>query len=299
MGYLPGIETLQSEAWAPGAPGSSIGSLVGAKFPAHGTQRAALLLVHGFGEHFGRYARQIDFLNNNGVTVYTFDLPGHGRSSGTRALVDVGELVRPVHEGLLKAQRAAQRDGVPLLLLGHSMGGLLAATIAIRVPGAIAGLFLSGPALLVGANYPDWYKKLGDTLGRLAPAFPAANLDVDNGLSRIREYVEDYNNDPLVYHRAVPARTAATMMRLADATRQQAGALNTPTTIIHGDADTLAPIAGSREFAFRAAAAREARDLDPSVRLVEFPDGRHELFNDTDAAEAYDALGSWLEQSLG
>lgn len=288
MGYLPGIDTLPSDPWSPGAAGTSTGALAGARFPAQHTERASLLLIHGFGEYYGRYARQIDFLTSCGITVYACDLPGHGHSRGTRGLVDVGELLYPVHAGLLKVQRAAREAGHPTLLFGHSMGGLLAMALALRVPGAVAGLFLSSPALAVGAGYPTWYKKLGGTLGRLVPAFPAATLDIDGGLSSVQAYVDDYRNDPLVYHGPVPARTAATMVRMSERIRHQAGALPMPTTIVHGDADTLADIAGSREAAARGSA----------VELVEFPGGRHELFNDVDSEKAYQALEEWGARSL-
>lgn len=295
MAYLPSIDSVPSQPWAPGAPGTSFGDLAGARFPAIGRERAAMLLIHGFGEHHGRYARQITHLTERGITVHAFDLPGHGRSRGTRALVDVEGLVKPVHAGLLAVQRYARERKLPTLLFGHSMGGLLAAAVAVRVPGAVDGLFLSGPALVVGADKPGWYKQLGRGLAAIAPGFPAAKLDVENGLSRIPEYVADYQDDPLVHHGAVPGRTAATMIALADATRAQAGVITAPTVIVHGDADTLADIAGSREFATINAAAREQEWKSPDVRLVEFPDGRHELFNDTAAEDAYRELDTWLD----
>lgn len=298
MAYLPSIDSAESEPWSAEEPGAVEGSVFGRKFPARGPERAALLLVHGFGEHHGRYARQISHLVERGVTVFAVDLPGHGRSSGRRALVDVAALVGgTVHPALLRVADYGRERGIAVLLMGHSMGGLLAAATAVRVPGAVDGVFLSSPALLVGAGYPDWYKNLGDVLGAVAPWAPASALD-PAGVSRVAEYVEDYQNDPLNFHKPVPAKTAATMLALGEATRPQAGTVNVPTRIVHGTADALADVAGSREFAARSSAVRERSGLVPNVKLTEFPGAFHELFNDLDAEAAYVQLDEWLDEVL-
>ena len=297
MTYLPSIDSVDSDPWNAGEPGADGGTVFGRTFPARGIERAALLLVHGFGEHHGRYARQIEHLAERGVTVFAFDLPGHGRSSGRRAVVDVNALVGTVHTALLRVTDYARERRIPVGMLGHSMGGLLAAATAVRVPGAVDGLFLSSPALLVGAGYPDWYKNLGDLLAALAPWAPASSLD-PNGISRIGEYVEDYSDDPLVFHKPVPALTGATMLSAGETTRAQAGTISIPTRIIHGTEDSVADIAGSREFAARSAAAREREGLTPNVTLTEFPGAFHEIFNDLDAEAAYVQLDEWLAELL-
>lgn len=297
MTYLPSIDSVTSEPWNAGEPGADAGAgtLFGRSFPARGTERAALLLVHGFGEHHGRYARQIEHLTEAGVTVFAFDLPGHGRSSGRRAVADVNALVGTVHTALLRVAGYARERSIPVGMMGHSMGGLLAAATAVRVPGAVDGMFLSSPALLVGAGYPEWYKNLGNLLAALAPWAPASNLD-PSGISRIEEYVKDYSGDPLVFHKPVPALTAATMLSAGESTRAQAGTVSIPTRIIHGTEDSVADIAGSREFAALSAAARERAGLTPTVTLTEFPGAFHEIFNDLDADAAYVQLDEWLDE---
>ena len=298
MTHLPNIDSVASEPWNAGDPGAAEGTAFGRSFPASGSERAAMLLVHGFGEHHGRYARQIQYLTERGVTVFAFDLPGHGRSSGRRALVDVNALVGTVHTALMRVAEYGRARGIAVALMGHSMGGLLAAATAIRAPGAVDGMFLSSPALLVGAGYPDWYKNLGNLLGLLAPWAPASSLDPKN-ISRIAEYVQDYSRDPLVFHKPVPALTAATMLSAGHTTRAQAGTITIPTRIIHGTNDAIADIAGSREFAATSAAARERAGLPPSVTLTEFPGAFHEIFNDLDADAAYVQLDEWLEDLIG
>lgn len=298
MPSLPSIDTLVSEPWVPGAPGSVVGGLFGRHFPAEGAARAELLLVHGYGEHHGRYARQIGALTRGGISVRAFDLPGHGRSPGRRAVVDVAGLVSVVHEVLLGVADDARPRGLPVLLMGHSMGGLLAAATAVRVPGLVDSLFLSSPGLMVGADVPAPVKALGTFLGRVVPAAPASRLD-PHDVSRDEDYVEDYSADPLVFHGAVPALSGSTMIDLGTATREQAGALETPTVIIHGADDELADIRGSREFASRSAWVREANGRAPIVELVEFPGGFHELFNDLDSERAFAALDAWSAAATG
>lgn len=299
MAYLPNIDSVASDPWSADEPGAAEGSVFGRTFAARGAERAALLLVHGFGEHHGRYARQIAHLVERGITVFAVDLPGHGRSSGRRAVVDCAALVAgTVHPALLRVADYGSERGIRVAMMGHSMGGVLAAATAIRVPGLVDGLFLSSPALLVGAGYPEWYKKLGGALGSVAPWAPASALD-PAGVSRIPEYVSDYEDDPLVFHKAVPALTAASLLSLGETTRPQAGTVGAPTRIVHGTADALADVAGSREFAARSAAARERAGLGPNMTLTEFPGAYHELFNDLDAEAAYVQLDEWLDEVLG
>ena len=304
MATLPSIESLDldSEPWVPSAAGSRVGGLFGRHFrgrhsAAEGAPRAELLLVHGYGEHHGRYARQIAHLVSRGVSVYALDLPGHGRSPGRRAVVDCAELVAVVHEAALGLAADARERGLPLLLFGHSMGGLLAAATTLRVPGLADSIFLSSPALRVGDGVPAAVERLGGALAAIAPAAPAEKLD-PAGISRVPDYVDDYESDPLVAHRWVPALTGTSMLALGRRTREQAGALATPTHIVHGAEDPIASIAGSREFASRSAWVREERGEAPLVVLTEVAGGLHELFNDLAEAEAYAALDSWLDSVL-
>lgn len=279
---VPGSSGLQATLHAPDAP------------------RALLLLVHGFGEHSGRYGRMIDFLTDRGIAVVSYDLRGHGSAPGPRARVRVERHVRDnlaVRDAVLEWCRSPQADGyesLPRLIMGHSMGGLIAAESALRRPWDLKGLVMSSPGLVVGEGTPAPVKAVAGVLARLLPWLPVSKLDA-NEISRVPEYVEDYENDPLVYRKGVPAAAAGTLLVDGDRMLERCRALRTPTLVVNGSADSITSPKGARRFAEAA-----GTDHDPRVEVTyrEFEGGRHELFNDLCADEAYAALGEWLDARL-
>ncbi|WP_293915440.1 alpha/beta hydrolase [Deinococcus sp.] len=265
-------------------------ALHGAQFPAH-SERGAVLLCHGYAEHHGRYGRLIQALNGAGLSVYTYDQRGHGQSPGLRAVVDLNHLV----EDHLKARAALSGLSVPVFAFGHSMGGLITATSALRDPRGLAGVILSSPALLVGEDEPALLKTLSGVLGKLLPRLPVTAL-ASGGLSRIAGEVSAYDNDPQVYRGKVPALTAATMLRLSRAVMAGLPGWRLPTLLLHGGADTIADVRGSRRFAAEAGDAQTPR---PTVEYLEVEGGYHELYNDTVQAEVTARTVSWLEGQIG
>ena len=182
--------------------------------PGDGTAppRATIALVHGLAEHAGRYAALATRLNAAGIEVLAIDLRGHGQSPGKRAWVERfdGYLI---DADALVAEAA--RDDTPLFLMGHSMGGAVAALYAIeRVPArgyALAGLVLSSPALAPGRDVPRWMLAMSRIISRIWPTFPAIRIDAAL-LSRDPAIVAANRADPLVHHGAVPARTGAEIL---------------------------------------------------------------------------------------
>lgn len=263
-------------------------------------QRAVLLLVHGFGEHSGRYARQVEFLTSRGITTATYDLRGHGNSPGRGGRATVG---RHVRDNLAVRDTIAERfhgvtgpggEALPRLMLGHSMGGLIAAESAVRRPWILDGLVLSSPALVVGAETPAPLRAAAPVVARLLPFLPVETLD-PNDISSIPEYVEDYRSDPLVHHSGVPASAAGTMLSGGRRMLARSRGLPMPTLLLAGDADAITSVEGARRFAVEAGSLHDPR---PEITYREFPGGRHELFNDVCADEVYDVLGRWLDARL-
>lgn len=263
--------------------------------------RALLVLVHGFGEHSGRYGRMVRFLTDRGVVVVTYDLRGHGTAPGPRAKVAVAEHVRDnlaVRDAVLEWCRSVDgraTESLPRLLMGHSMGGLIAAESALRRPWDLAGLVLSSPGFVVGEDTPAALRALAPVIARVLPWLPVEKLDARD-ISRVPEYVRDYESDPLVHHSGVPALSAGTLLAGGQRLLARAGALRTPTLILNGSADTITSPTGSRRFATIAGADHDPR---PEITYREVEGGRHELFNDLCAAEAYAELGEWLDARLG
>ena len=263
--------------------------------------RAVLVLVHGFGEHSGRYGRTVDFLLSRGVTVATYDLRGHGAAPGPRFRVAMEThiednlAVRDAVAQWSRSEEGAGADTLPRLLMGHSLGGQVAGESALRRPWDLKGLILSSPGLLVGETTPAVLKAIAPVVARLLPFLPVEKLDA-NDISRVPEYVVDYNSDPLVLHGGVPALSAGTLLAGGARLIERSRALRVPTLILNGSADPITAPAGARRFTRLAGSDHDPR---PEITYREFEGGKHELFNDLCADEAYEALGDWLDARLG
>lgn len=270
---------MQSQDWTvPGAPGR--GYVWRAQTP-----RGNVLLTHGFGEYAGRYVDRyhalIPTLVAQGFTVYAADQRGHGASGGTRAVVDVRELV----QDHFAAREALRADPHPLFLLGHSMGGLVTAASAARDPRGISGVILSSPALLVGENEPALVKRLAPVIARLAPGLPTTDLGT-GGLSRLPEEVAAYEADPQMYHGKVPALTGASMLSLSASLWPLYARWTLPTLVVHGSADRLTDPRGSQRFVQAIASA------DRELHVEE--GGYHELLNDEPRERVRARIVDWL-----
>ncbi|GLB65059.1 hydrolase [Dietzia sp. NCCP-2495] len=264
------------------------------------TPRALLLLVHGFGEHSGRYGKMISFLNDRGITVATYDLRGHGTAPGPRARVAVETHIQDnlaVRDAVIGwAEKAGDSTAdLPRLLMGHSMGGLISGESALRRPWDLTGLVLSSPGLAVGENSPAVLKAIAPVIARLLPFLPVENLDAKE-VSRIPEYIADYESDPLVHHAGVPALSAGSLLAGGKKLLERSPGLRVPTLVLNGSADPITAPTGSRRFALEAGSAHDPR---PEITYLEIEGGMHELFNDLCADEAYEALGAWLDARLG
>ena len=252
-------------------------------------RRASVLLVHGLGEHMGRYTALAQRLNAWGLAVHGYDHYGHGRSDGPRGgLRRSGQLLDHLQE-MLELTRGQLAPDEPLVLLGHSMGGLVAAAQVARQPDAVQALVLSAPALAIRANALQ--RLLLAVLPRLAPGLRVSNgLDPD-ALTHDHAIVAAYRADPLCHDR-ISARLAHF---LASAGQQQvlarAAQWRTPTLLLWGEDDTLIDPAGCRRFAAAA---------PPAVVTARgFAGLYHEIFNELACAPVFAALQQWLERLPG
>ena len=182
------------------------------RWPATGGRRARVALLHGLAEHAGRYVALAERLNAAGIELLAIDLRGHGHAPGKRARIDRFDDYLLDAEALLSV---AAHDDVPLFLMGHSMGGAIAALYAIeRLPTSgyrLAGLILSSPASRGGVRATLDVDDEPDHQPRLA-RLSAMKIDAAL-LSRNPEIVEANRNDPLVHHGSIPARTGAEILR--------------------------------------------------------------------------------------
>ena len=248
-----------------------------------------VLIVHGLGEHMGRYAHVAAHLNGWGWNVVAYDQRGHGSSEGGRgALADGSALLGDL---ALVIDRVRAAHPGPLVLLGHSMGGLVAARFCAEglasKPAAwhraVDALVLSSPALDPGMNAAQ--KLLLAVLGRLAP-----NLAVNNGLkpawiSRDPAVVKKYVSDPLVHDRVTP-RLVRFIVDAGQQVLQQAACWNVPTLLLYTGSDRCVAPAGSAAFAQAAPKA--------TVASREFTPLFHEIFNEPEQGDVFEVLRGWL-----
>ncbi|HZN69386.1 MAG TPA: alpha/beta hydrolase [Tepidisphaeraceae bacterium] len=249
--------------------------------------RAVLLLQHGFGEYAERYVRQygalIPRLLAIGLSVYAFDLMGHGRSPGRRAATDVGRAVAD-H---MAARRNLADQALPVFLFGHSLGGLVTATSVVREPRGVAGVILSSPALHVESN--PLTRAFARFVSAVTPILPLVRLD-PAGISADPQVVRAFKEDPLVYHGRMPGRLAASVLFTARDNWRHYPRWQLPTLVIHGTADAFTDFDGSRRFVATIGSS------DKTLHVVE--GGYHELLNDATADETMRVVLTWLERRL-
>jgi acylglycerol lipase len=254
--------------------------------------RARVLLVHGFIEHSGRYGPTGQFLARHGCAVTATDLRGHGRSDGARCWVrSFDEYIDDLDSCFERANRRA--DGIPLFVLGHSLGGLIAVLWCIRrrpwTHGArkLDGLILSGPALQVSRRLFPWLQPLAGVASALVPRLRLLRMGGRN-LSRDPQIVEQFLHDPLVYHGRFPVRSGAEILRAGSLARAQFEALEAPLLILQGSADRVVAADAAQELFQR------ARSTDKTLKL--YPGLYHEVLNEPEKDQVLSDLREWIER---
>ncbi len=248
-----------------------------------GPPRAVVVIAHGAGEHSGRYAHVAARLVDEGYAVYALDHRGHGRSEGSRAVIDsIDAAVEDLDRVILRA--GSEQPGVPLFLLGHSMGGTISVRYAIAHQDRLTGLILSAPLAALEAASPVT-RLIAKLLSAVAPSLGL--FAVEPALvSRDPEVVEAYETDPLVHHDRLPARTITELADAVDSFPAVAGAITVPTLIMYGSGDRLVPPAGSMMLNDTITAA------DKTLKTY---DGLyHEILNEPEQDAVMDDMCSWL-----
>jgi alpha-beta hydrolase superfamily lysophospholipase len=255
------------------------GALVARTWSGGDAPSYVVLLAHGYGEHIGRYEHVAAALVANGAVVYAVDHVGHGKSEGERVLIADFE---PVVDDLHEVERRAREEhpGLPVVLIGHSMGGLIAARYAQRYGESLSAVVLSGP--LIGA----W--EAGGQLLAL-PEMPDVPLDITT-LSRDPRVGKDYDSDPLVWHGPFKRTTVEAIDRAIAAIAKGPSLGSLPLMWAHGEADQLVPLTGSRSGI-------EHLKGEHYVERI-YPDARHEIFNEINADEVLADVTAFIDGTL-
>jgi alpha-beta hydrolase superfamily lysophospholipase len=257
----------------------SAGRLAARTWKGDGDPRYVALLAHGYGEHVGRYEHVAAALVARGAVVYGVDHMGHGRSEGERVVfLDVERVVDDLHAVDEQARR--EHPGLPVVLVGHSMGGLISARYAQRYGDTLAALVLSGPVVGAFATV--------DALLAL-PEIP--DIPLDSGtLSRDPAVGEAYEADPLVWHGPFKRPLLEAWQRALAAIDAGPELGDLPLLWVHGADDQLVPVEGSRVGIAHLGGGRHEEHV--------YPGARHEVFNETNADEVLGDVTAFLDRAL-
>lgn len=250
--------------------------------------KASLALVHGLGEHSGRYPNLVKTLLDRGIAVYAADNRGFGKSSGKRGHVMSWKEYSDDTAAFLGRIREI-KGPEPLFLMGHSMGGLIVlSNLLDSSQGDLKGVILSGPALSQGAVSPVLLL-LGRIVSKIVPSF-SLNTKLDSkAISRDPEVVAAYESDPLV-HSLASARMGTEMGVAMERVKSEAGRISLPALIVHGGADRLVEPHTSRELLASLGSADKTR--------IEYPSYYHEPHNDLDWQKPVGDVADWMEKHL-
>ncbi|MDH5218007.1 MAG: lysophospholipase [Gammaproteobacteria bacterium] len=247
--------------------------------------KATLVLVHGVGEHSGRYENLINHLVDRGFAIYGYDLRGHGRSKGRKGYINSWEDYRQdLH--LFVQQFASQTQ--QLFLMGHSLGGLIALDYVNKYPQDVQGIIASSPPMSL-ATGSRVLRIIATILNILLPKWQFGVPFNPDGLSRIPTVIQAYLDDPLV-HNQITARWVIEGFRTIERLTQSAWGIEAPVLLTHGGADSIVPIEGTRSF-------YEVLDSEDK-EFIFYPDSKHEPHNDSNWKEAVENISNWLEKQL-
>ncbi|MDO8715280.1 MAG: lysophospholipase [Dehalococcoidales bacterium] len=250
-----------------------------------GQPKAILLVVHGLGEHSGRYGNLVNHFVPAGYGVYSYDHRGHGKSAGVKGYVDRFSNFTDDLDIILELVRT-RHPGVKTFLIGHSIGGLVSTAYTIKHQHMFDGLILSGAILSPPADASAALIFAARILSVILPKAGLYFIDAE-GISQDRNVVNAYINDPLVYQGKVRARLGVELLKTMDMVVRLAAEIRLPVLIMHGSADRLASPEGSKMLY------REVNSVDKTLKI--YQGYWHEIFNEPGRDQVLADVASWLD----
>lgn len=247
--------------------------------------KALILIVHGAGEHSGRYEGVARYLTDHGYAVAALDHPNHGKSDGSYGHVEhFGDFLQTLDT--FHQQVSAEFTGLPRILLGHSMGGLISSLYLLEHQGDFLGCVLSGAAIKTHIEPGFLQMLLIRLMSRLAPRTGVLQLDA-SGVSRDQAEVDKYVNDPLVNHGKMTARMVAELFRAMRQIQTNAGKITLPMLLLHGKADSMAAAEGSSFLH------DHISSTDKTLKI--YPQLYHEIFNEPEREQVLADVLTWCD----
>jgi len=250
-------------------------------------QKGVICLVHGLGEHSGRYYLWAEWLNQAGYSVLSYDLRGHGKSDGLRGHVTSYEDYLNDTDMLLDEAKN-KNAGSPCFLYGHSLGAIIAAYYVLRRKPHLPGVILSGLSTNTALQQQKGKVMLAKLIGSIMPKFTMKSGLVPSTLSKDPEIVTRYVNDPLI-HDAVTASWGKSSITVIDWINQHASEWTLPVLVMHGEIEQLGFADGSREFASK---------IKGDCTLKIWQGLVHEIHNEPENKQVFDFLCQWLDQHV-
>ena len=250
--------------------------------------KAVILLAHGLGEHCGRYHAFADYFLQRGVSVVAPDHLGHGASPGERThIVEFEDFLRPLNE--LRELIGQWYPGLPCFLIGHSMGGLIAARYLLDHQDRFTGAALSGAALQAAEPPSAFAMFLARLFSRFLPKMGMLQLDATQ-ISRDPQVVQDYLGDPLVHNGKATARLVVELVQNMETVERDRGKIQLPVIVMHGSDDAMTTSKGSEEF-YKAVSS-------PDKTLKIYQGLYHEIFNEPERLEVMGDLAAWVDERI-
>lgn len=249
-----------------------------------GEVKAVLFLVHGLGEHSGRYMNHVNHFVPLGYAIYGLDHLGHGKSDGEREVIEsFSDYTGPLRQYYQMV--TGWQPGKPVFILGHSLGGLITCRYLLDHQADFKGAIISAPAIKVSASISSTTITLGKILSRLAPKAGILALDA-TGISRDPDVVNAYVNDPLVFHGKTPARLAAEMLKAMLYVTAHVNEITLPFIVVQGSEDKLVDPGGAQMLY------DQAGSQDKTLKV--YPGLFHEVHNEPERALLFADLEAWL-----
>lgn len=247
-----------------------------------------MVLVHGSGEHSARYHDFARFLTEHGYAVAAVDHYGHGQSEGTPGYVEYFEDYLDTLR-LFELRVSGDFPGVPKILLGHSLGGLISSLYLLDHQQDFIGCVLSGAAIKTDIEPGRFQKWLIGFLSNWFPKAGVLQLDAE-GVSRDPRVVQDYKNDPLVHHGKLSARKVYELFSAMQTVRDGAPRITLPLLILHGGADTMTSPEGSRFLH------EHVSSTDNTLKI--YPELFHEILNEPERDKVWQDVLAWCDRLL-
>lgn len=248
------------------------------------TPKGVVVLVHGFGEHSGRYTNTIiPMLLNADLAVVTYDNIGHGKSGGKRGHCPSYEALLDILDEVIIKSKSIFPE-LSLFLYGHSMGGNLVLNYTLKRKNNLAGVVATSPYLRLAFQPPKWKMLLGKAMLNILPSITLPSGLDPNGISRIPQEVEKYKSDSLVHDKVSPMFSFP-IMEAGEWAITNASRLTIDTLLLHGTDDPIIDYKGTEAF----------HENSNKTMLNLFESGYHELHNDLCGEEMLAIVSNWLK----